>query len=251
MELHELQINFTEALVNCKPDLIENWIITKNLSGSDRLQIHYNNYIQSLTKALRLIYPLIEKLVGIEYFKALAREYIKLNPSYTKNLTFYGEGFSQFLIHFSPLQSFAYLPEMARLEWSCHEVYYAPEGAIFDINSLRNINEGEYRKIRFNLNPTCRLLDCQFPVHQIWKACQNNPSEEIIVLNGEGDKLLISRIKGEVNIEKLSNAEFNLLAAFSSKKDFEAVSQDFFDQTDLYDALKKYIFQQVIVDFSI
>src|SRR5260370_2714307 len=84
----------------------------------DRLDIYRNTIILGLTKALRLCYPVVQRLVGADFFDDAARRFIAEHPPRSAYLDQFGSEFPEFLRRFPPAASLAYLADVARLEWA-------------------------------------------------------------------------------------------------------------------------------------
>ena len=66
-----------------------------------------------LTEALEAAFPVVRKLVGDEFFRAMAGVYLRTHPPKTPLMMFYGEAMPQFLSRFGPTKKFGYLPDIA------------------------------------------------------------------------------------------------------------------------------------------
>src|SRR5579871_3882424 len=131
MLLQNLLAEFTEALLSDNQ--------TESVfQPAHNISIYQNNYFSQLTQSLQKTYPLITQLVGEDFFKQTAREYINRYPSCSGNLHEYGEYFSDFLAEYQPVSDLIYLPEVATFEWTCHTLYFASDHAAFDIALLEN-----------------------------------------------------------------------------------------------------------------
>jgi len=84
----------------------------------DRLDIYRNTFIHTLTKALRLCFPVIHQLVGQEFFAGAAQIFIGERPPRAAWLDLYGGEFPEFLGSFPPATSIAYLGDVAELDFS-------------------------------------------------------------------------------------------------------------------------------------
>ena len=73
------------------------------LTRSKRFRVHRNNVFASLIGALRARYPVIERLVGEDFFEAAASHFIEAHPPRLPVLIEYGEGFGDFLERFEPV----------------------------------------------------------------------------------------------------------------------------------------------------
>ena len=83
-----------------------------------RLNVYRNNIVVSLIDALSDIFPVTQTLVGEEFFRAMAREYIQENLPKSPVISEYGQNFADFIAQFPPAQSLPFLANLAALEHS-------------------------------------------------------------------------------------------------------------------------------------
>lgn len=99
--------------------------------AAQRLEVYRANIRAGRLSALRAAYPVVEALVGSEFFEALARAHAQEQGSTNGDLNRFGQHFAMFLQGFEPVRrqsALAYLPDLARLEWAVHQAESAPEG---------------------------------------------------------------------------------------------------------------------------
>lgn len=233
LSLHAVQTQFCKAV----------W----DGEAEGRLQIYRNNIFITLTETLRLVYPYVEKIVGADFFDAVAARYIQRHVSCI-------DQFPDFLATFPETISLPYLTEIAQLEWTCYQVFHAPDDTpLFDFTALKNITERQYAEIKFHLHPAVRVMTFQYPVYRIWQLCrQENNSDETIDLAEGGVDLLIRRRDYEVDFHVLSKSEFVLLHALSAEKTFGeacAVALRVEPDFDVSHTLQKHIARGVIAGF--
>lgn len=176
---------FAEALLSPESDHppgLRTW------NGSDpgpRFAVYRNNLVVSLVDALADTYPVVQEMVGVEFFRAMAREFVRLQPPSSPVLAHYGAGFAEFIAAFPPAASLPYLPDLARLEMMRVEVYHAADDA-----------------------PAMRVLHSRHAVASLWSAHQVNDVDaalaqvdpavaEIALVLRNGLDVLVMRI-GEV-----------------------------------------------------
>ena len=123
--LRELQLGFAAALLEGDAGGFDRHIRAAGLSGARRLQVYRHNTLLGLTGALEAVYPVVRRLVGEEFFRYAAAQYIARHPSRSGDLHEFGEHFPLFLQSFAPVAELVYLPDVARLEWTYHQVFHA------------------------------------------------------------------------------------------------------------------------------
>ena len=171
-----LQATFAAALLDpqapCPPGL-------RAWNGSDparRFAVHRNNVIASLVAALAETFPVVQALVGPEFFRALAALFVRRQPPRSPLLVRYGAGLPEFIEGFAPAADLPYLADVARLELarveSCHAADAAPlESATVAAALASGERIGELRLV---LHPAVRLLASPFAIVSLWAAHQGN-----------------------------------------------------------------------------
>lgn len=91
-----------------------------------RLAIYRNTALSALAEALRLSYPMTEKVVGTPFFDQTALAFVREHPPADPVLARYGAGFPAFLEALPSLAALPYLPDLARLEWAIDQAGYVP-----------------------------------------------------------------------------------------------------------------------------
>ena len=64
--------------------------------AAGRLAVYRGNVYGNRTKALAAAYPIVRKIVGADFFDAMAREYARGNPAASGDLNEYGERLATF-----------------------------------------------------------------------------------------------------------------------------------------------------------
>ncbi len=173
-----------------------------------RLAIYKNNVYSRLVDALRDTFPATERLVGEDFFRYAATEYIARTPPKVSTLLTYGGEFPRFLENFPPASGVPYLADVAKLEILYLEAYHAADAAIADsaVTSDDSVSPA--------LHPSARLLTSPFQVSRIWEMNRNDASFDNIVLLQQREYLLVIRPKREVEVRRLSPGAFTALLAF-------------------------------------
>jgi len=214
--LREVQDGFLNHLMDGDRSRAADWIMADGLTPAGRMQIYRNNLFTSLCDALAAVYPVVQRLVGVDFFRQTARAFVGQHPSRSGNLHDFGEAFALFLDQQSFTQTLSYLPDVARLEWAWHESYHAAEGGPLDLSTLAAVPVEAYESIRFMLAPSARLVDSAYPVLRIWQVNQQDYSGDPEVSLDQGpSRLLILRQGKQVLLQELDQGTFVWLQALA------------------------------------
>ena len=249
--LRDLQASFVAGVFDAMHPGAQAWVCGGALDPQARLAIYRNNILHNYHQALRDVYPVVERLVGEDFFHFAARRYIPLHPSRDGNLHGFGDGFGTFLDGFAPAAQLPYLGDVARLEWQMHQAFHAANQGAMPLDRLASIPQDQLPSLTFSLHPACRLLESPFPVHLIWHANQGEPGkEEAVDLDIGGACLLVRRPGHNVEVEAVTAAEFVLLSALSQGLPLHsaldrtfAIAADF----DLTDFLRRRVCDATVV----
>jgi hypothetical protein len=135
-----------------------------------RFDVYRNNVTVSLTEALRQAFPVIRKLVGDEFFTAMARDHVRAHPPVSPLMMHYGRDMPAFLENFPPAQHLGYLPDIARLELALRESYHAADATPVTTEALQALSPDALLASRLILAPSLRLIRSRWPIHAIWSA---------------------------------------------------------------------------------
>ena len=224
-----------------------------NLSEQKRLAIYRNNVFSNYRSALEAVYPAILSLVGADYFRHAAYRYIERYRSVSGDIHHYGQNFSELLTSLPGAAYLAYLPDVARLEWSVHEAFHAADHERFELSGLQSITPADYAKLRFVLNPAARLLKSEFPIRRIWQV--NLPDylgDQHVDLSEGGEFVLVMRRSFVMEVEAVAAADAAALRSFQRDQMFDqaleaalTVDPDF----DVGSFLQRFVRNETIVDF--
>jgi hypothetical protein len=176
---------FAAALLDPEAEVPAGVLDPEGRPAPKRFSVYRNNVASSLTRALEAAFPTVKKLVGDEFFAAMAGVFLRAHPPRSRMLMLYGEGMPEFLEAFPPVQHLSYLPDVARVDQAMRESYHAAD-------SQRLIGE-DVARLRLQLAPSLRLVRSRWPVVSIWAANhEGGPSpqpkaEDALILRPEFD----------------------------------------------------------------
>jgi hypothetical protein len=219
------------------------------------ISIYANNARANFVRTLTLAYPAIWRLVGEDYFRQCAHEFQKLSPSSSGDLQHVGEGFGGYLASLHGTDKYSYLAEVARLEWAYQEALIEREDSPLELSRLGSVEPQHYRDMRFELQPSTRLVESAFPILAIWQAnVDEQPGQDRIDLGSGADRLLLVRVFRCVRIHRLTPGEFVFLSRLLARDTFGAALEAASAADALFDpgaSLQRIFALRVIIDFHI
>jgi hypothetical protein len=168
-----------------------------------RFTIYRNNVFASLTACLAARFPVVARLVGAEFFAAMARIFVERYPPSSPALLEYGTEFAKFLCDFEPAQSLPYLADGAHLEWHVAAAYHGADAQPVSGEALACLSSGALDAV-FDLHPTCGLVQSGYPIVTIWEANTNDDVVRSIDAASGGEAALIVRPFFDVSVVRLN-----------------------------------------------
>ena len=181
-----------------------------------RFAVYRNNVQHGLSRALAARFPVIERLVGPEFFAAMARVFAAQHPPQTPVLLDWGDTFADFLATFPPAQALPYLPDVARLEWLRGQSYHAADAARADPAALATVDPA---RLQLTLAPSVHAFAAQHPAVSLWH--QNQPGARPAPLPKGPQYALIARTPGfAVTVEPLAQGQHTILTSLLRGRPF-------------------------------
>ena len=210
--------------------------LTSKASKHDkRFAVYRNNIAASLADALSVGFPVVCRLVGEKFFRAMAASYILRHPPKSPMLMFFGEALPEFLEGFEPAAGLPYLPDVARLEIAIRESYHAEDSRPMDRVEASSIPPNALEAATIKLAPSLRCLRSKHPIFQIWRLNTSGGPIE----SRDPEDVMIARRQYDPVPERLSNGGYEFVSALgcgetlSSACDIASRASDEFDLNDI------------------
>lgn len=213
--LHEVQRAMRAGLIDRDVDGIA--AMLPQPSGVARLDVYRNTIFFGLTRALRLAFPAVAKLVGEEFFEGAAQTFAAGHPPRAACLDLYGDRFPEFLGSFAPAQSVPYLADVARLEWAVSRALHAPDAPPLDLATLATLPPEAQEGLRVTPHPSLSVLQTTYPADAIWSAVLEGSDRRLASLDlATGPAfLVVERLHERTSITRMGEAEWHFLRALS------------------------------------
>jgi hypothetical protein len=186
-------------------------------SPSRRFGVYRNNVYASLIDVLAGRFPVVVRLVGEEFFRAMARAYVEREPPRSAVLIRYGVGFPDFIADFAPAASVPYLADMASLEWAWHAAYHAPDAMPLPLAELAGaIDHAEDAVL--TLHPSLGVVRSPYyPIVSIFELNTQAGDVPPTRLEG-GEDAFVARPCLEVELRRLPEGGASFLLALKEEK---------------------------------
>ena len=219
--LREVQDAMRQSLVRGDSAAISAMLAAR--IAPDRLDIYRNTFLLTLTRALRLSFPAVQRLVGDAFFECAAQIFIADHPPRAAWLDAYGGAFPEFLRDFAPARSVPYLSDVATLEWAVSTALHAPDTAPLDPNLLAAIATADQGLIRLIVAPSLSLLDLAYPADVIWQAVLSGDDEALGSVDPASGRvrLLVERRRTGVDVERLDGDAWTFLSRLCAGEPIE------------------------------
>lgn len=203
----ELQRDFAWAVLNTEvgvpaPLVGKSGRAQSSKSVTRRFGVYRNNVYASLSDALASRFPVTARLVGEEFFQAMARVYVGCEPPRSAVLLRYGASFADFVAQFSPAGAVPYLADVARLEWAWHAAYHSADAAPMTLAELTE-TAPNVEEATLSLHPSLAVLRAPFPVVTIWQIAGREREDKPAQLPAGGEDALVVRPKLDVEVRRL------------------------------------------------
>jgi hypothetical protein len=213
--LLELQRAFAGALLDEAKAGVLPAIVEDGIAAAERLRIYRNTCRATLAETLRMTYPVVERLVGPEFFAGAAQRYVAENPARSGYLNDYGAGLAGFLECFAPARPLAYLPDVARFEWALSAAANAVDAPALDAAVLLDVPAGRHAGLRFQPHPSVGALELRYPADEIADAVLAGDEAAMAQVDLESGpvRLVVHRGREGLETERVNGRAFRFLAA--------------------------------------
>ena len=214
---------FAEALLQpCSP-VPDGVINPDGVPATKRFDVYRNNVIVSLIDALASRFPVVQTLVGEEFFQAAAREFVINRPPASPVMLHYGTGFPDFLDGFPPAASVPYLGDVARLESARRSAYHAANAQPLDPAQLEQIAPDQFEALTFQTHPSLSLIESDYAILSIWQS--NSQGSELDVPTNTPQSIMVCRPMLEVEVRGLPQGAYAFLSTLQQGDTLGAAAQ--------------------------
>jgi len=142
-------------------------------ASAKRYSVYRNNVTAGLIEALAEVYPAVQRLTGVEFFRAMARFHIRAMPPTSPLLFEYGRDLPAFIESYEYAQGLPWLADVARIERAWLDAYHAADVVPLSAEALVAISPDRLADTMFVVHPATRIVRSRFAAVTIFAANRN------------------------------------------------------------------------------
>jgi Putative DNA-binding domain len=181
-------------------------------AAAKRYNVYRNNVMVSLIGALAAVYPAVQRITGVEFFRAMARFHIRATPPTSPLLFEYGQDFPAFIERYEYAQGMPWLADTARIERAWLDAYHAADAPALSVSDLASIPPERLADLVFTPHPATRVVRSHYAVVTIF-AANREPAPVEDIDAGQAEDAVITRPEFDVIVRRLAPGEAEFLSA--------------------------------------
>jgi hypothetical protein len=208
-----LQAEFATSLLRADRPAPQGLVVRAGADPERRFAVYRNNVVVGLVRALEARFPVVKRLVGNDFFRAMAQVFVTEDPPRSPILFRYGSTFPDFIENFPPATDVPFLADMARLELARGRAYHAADSRPLRAEDFAPLDADQLAVTGVRLHPSVELLTSSFPIVSIWRAHQEEGEPHIS--SWQAEAALIARPELDVEVHLLPPGGYAFLTALS------------------------------------
>jgi hypothetical protein len=176
------------------------------------LAVYRNNASITFRETLERTFPVVRRRVGDDYFRQLCAQYRQKFPSRNADLHWAGRDFTPFLVEQLSGTDYAWLADLAQLEWLRTESAVSGEKPALTASVLAEIAAEDLERLVFGLQPSVRLHASSYPVFSVWMVNQVDNAPPVDHSAGS-ECGMIHQSHGAAQVRRLEGPVFSCLTS--------------------------------------
>ena len=222
--LAPFETSFADALLDADQPIPHGIVAHATAAPARRFAVYRNNVVTGLVKALKNRFPVVEKIVGEEFFAAMSRIFVTERPPRSPVLASYGDDFAAFIAAFEPARELPYLADVARLEAERTRSYHAADATPLDAGRFAALDPSDIARVRIHLHPSTGIVRSSHPIVTIW-AMNSGERELAPIDEWQGEDALIARPYLDVEVRALPPGGAAFLLALAGDRPLDAAAE--------------------------
>lgn len=233
-DTHDYAAAFAPGLTNpglCAP---EDAVSARGKGVVKRYNVYRNNVTVSLIDALAAIYPAVQRITGVEFFRAMARFHVRETPPSSPLLFEYGRDFPAFIETYEYAREMPWLADTARIERAWLDAYHAADAPPLGAHALASVDHAALAQVRFVPHPAARIVRSPYPAVAIF--AMNRSDGPVSPLNSsDAEDALVTRPDDEVVVSRLPAGGAAFLMTLLEGEPLGAAVQSAFEESAAFD----------------
>jgi hypothetical protein len=250
--LAQTQSDFTKSLLDRTVPVPADIRGASRQRADRRFAVYRNNVASGLANALATRFPVVKRLVGDEFFRAMAHVYAAAELPRSPIMLYYGETFPAFIDDFEPARPVPYLGDIARVEMARGRAYHAADATPLDPDAFAELSPDRLGRARVRLHPSLSIITSSHPIYSIWHMNQD-PVRFTPASPWAKEAVLVARPRLKVRTQCITHgtaAFIRALAAGSTLAEAVLAAQDAVPAFNAPDSLAVLIGARVTVGFD-
>jgi hypothetical protein len=213
-----------------------------------RFAVHRNNVVAGLVNTVGERFPVVRRLVGDDFFTAMARAYVTAHPPRSPIVMHYGETFPAFVDNFAPAAAVPYLGDVARIEMARGRAYHAADVEPVDTGAFAAVPPEQIADVHLEFHPSISVIASPHPIVSIWRV-NHDPDHAVPISPWAAEAALVARPGMEVEVTRLPRgaaAFFDRLRAGGTIAQAAAGTIEEAGTFDLVESLKVLVSARVV-----
>lgn len=231
---HDYAATFAPGLTNPELDAPDDAVSRRGKGVVKRYNVYRNNVTVSLIDALAAIYPAVQRITGVEFFRAMARFHVRATPPVSPLLFEYGRDFPSFIESYEYAREMPWLADTARIERAWLDAYHAADVTPLGAQALANVDHAALAQVRFVPHPAARIVRSRYPAVAIF--AMNRSDGPVTPLNSsDAEDALVTRPEDEVIVSRLPAGGAAFLMTLLEGEPLGAAVQLAFEESEAFD----------------
>jgi hypothetical protein len=209
-------------------------VATSGKGVINRYNVYRNNVTVSLIDAVAAIYPAVQRITGSEFFRAMARFYVRATPPVSPLLFDYGRGFPAFIEAYEYAQQMPWLADVARIERAWLDAYHAADLPVLPAQTFAEIDPARLGDLCFTPHPAARIVRSAYPAVAIFAMNrQDGPVEPLC--SSDREDALVTRPGHDVLVSRLPEGAAVFLNSLIDGEPLGVAAASAFDDAPSFD----------------
>ena len=240
LALRDLQAAFAAHIVGADRADLVGAVAGDTIPAAARLGVYRHHVFESLGAALVATFPTVQALVGTDFFRSLARAFVRHGLPEQPVLAEYGADFPAFVAGYEAARDLPYLADVARLDWALNLAFHAPAGDRLGAADLSAVPAERLASMSISLASGAVLIRSRYPLDRIWETSQPGAANETVDLNSGASDLLILRRPDDAAFVSLSAGEAAFITVLTDGLSLEQAATEAFQSDPAFDLSRSF-----------